>query len=319
MSMPMSPAETMPDVAQCMPAQDAAPLEWVGMSGIEMPITWPGSTTPTRARVSAGVNLLRPEARGIHMSRLYLELDRALSGEPLTPCLVRRVLRSFLSTHDALSDRAELRIEFEHLVRRPALASANSGWRSYPTRIAGVLDRGHATIELGVRVLYASTCPASAALARQLVQQRFAQAFARDRTLERDAVLAWLGAEHAATPHAQRSSADVRVRLVPSFAGFPLEELVDRVETALGTPVQAAVKREDEQAFAQRNGENLMFCEDAARRIHRALDADERIADFVVRATHHESLHAHDAMAIATKGVPGGYSAAGATTGSLPF
>ena len=52
-----------------------------------------------------------------------------------------------------------------------------------------------------------------------------------------------------------------------------------------------------------------MFCEDAARRIRRVLDADERIADFWLRAEHYESLHPHDAVAIATKGVPGGYAA----------
>ena len=37
------------------------------------------------------------------------------------------------------------------------------------------------------------------------------------------------------------------------------------MEAALGTPVQTAVKREDEQAFARLNGRNLMFCEDAPR------------------------------------------------------
>jgi GTP cyclohydrolase I len=35
--------------------------------------------------------------------------------------------------------------------------------------------------------------------------------------------------------------------------------------------VQTAVKRADEQAFALANGQNLMFCEDAARRLHLAL------------------------------------------------
>jgi GTP cyclohydrolase I len=50
-----------------------------------------------------------------------------------------------------------------------------------------------------------------------------------------------------------------------------------------------------------------MFCEDAARRIRTALDADERIADFHVRVAHHESLHAHDAVAVASRGVTGGF------------
>jgi GTP cyclohydrolase I len=131
--------------------------------------------------------------------------------------------------------------------------------------------------------------------------------------LDYDAVLAWLGTEEGicATPHSQRSIAEVRTRIVPSFADFPILDLIDRIEGALKTPVQAAVKREDEQAFARLNGENLMFCEDAARRMQAALDADERIADFWIRATHYESLHPHNAVAVAVKGVPGGYAADG--------
>jgi GTP cyclohydrolase I len=44
-------------------------------------------------------------------------------------------------------------------------------------------------------------------------------------------------------------------------------ELIDLVENTLKTPVQAAVKREDEREFARLNGANLMFCEDAGRRL----------------------------------------------------
>jgi GTP cyclohydrolase I len=126
--------------------------------------------------------------------------------------------------------------------------------------------------------------------------------------LDRAAVFAWLGSEDGicATPHSQRSTAEVRVRLASGF-DLPIVDLVDAIEDALKTPVQTAVKREDEQAFALLNGQNLMFCEDAARRMHAALDADARIQDFWVRASHHESLHAHDAVAVATKGVEGGY------------
>jgi GTP cyclohydrolase I len=100
----------------------------------------------------------------------------------------------------------------------------------------------------------------------------------------------------------------VRVRLQPGF-DFPILDLINAVEGALKTPVQTAVKRADEQAFARLNGQNLMFCEDAARRVQQALDGDERIADFWVRASHLESLHPHDAVAVASKGVAGGYGA----------
>jgi len=303
----------MPDVANEAQPAVAGTLEWVGMGNIDVPVTLAGSdgsAVRAPARVSAYVNLTQPDVRGIHMSRLYLHVDKHLSAEPLTPCSIRRLLRDFLESHAELSDRAMVRISFDHLVRRPALKSDNSGWKSYPLTIAGVMDKGQFILEVGCEVVYSSTCPCSAALARQLIQERFSEDFARGTPLDYDAVVAWLGREQGicATPHSQRSIAEVRVKLAPSF-GFPIVALIDRIEDALKTPVQTAVKREDEQAFALLNGENLMFCEDAARRIQAALAQDEHIADFWIRATHQESLHPHDAVAVATKGVAGGYSA----------
>jgi GTP cyclohydrolase I len=109
----------------------------------------------------------------------------------------------------------------------------------------------------------------------------------------------WLASERglAATPHAQRSRAEIRVHLKPAFDELPVTALIDAVEAALATPVQTAVKREDEQAFAELNAANLMFCEDAARRVAAALSADPRIARFEATVSHLESLHAHDAVA----------------------
>jgi GTP cyclohydrolase I len=304
-------ARAMPDIAKDAGASIAGTLDWVGMDRIDVPIRLggDGETTTSAARVAAYVNLKQPDVRGIHMSRLYLHVERSLADEALTPCSIRRLLRNFLESHAQLSDRALVRISFDHLVRRPALASANSGWKSYPVTVTGMIDKGHFSLELHCEVLYSSTCPCSAALARQLIQQRFAADFGPGRPLDHDAVVAWLGSEQGicATPHSQRSVASVRVKFAPAFA-FPIVELIDRIEDALKTPVQAAVKREDEQAFALLNGANLMFCEDAARRIQSTLERDERILDFHVRATHQESLHPHDAVAYATKGVTGGYS-----------
>lgn len=307
-------ARVLPDVANQPRSALAGALDWVGMGEIEMPVSLQGDNgrqMTSAARVNAFVNLTQPDVRGIHMSRLYLHVDKLLSSEPATPASLRRLLKDFLDSHAGLSDRAMVSLRFEHMVRRPALASDNSGWKSYPVSITAVMDRGHFALELGLSVAYSSTCPCSAALARQLIQEQFEADFAAGKPLDREAVLAWLGTEQGirATPHSQRSHADVKLRLVPSFQDIPIIEVIDRIEAALKTPVQTAVKRVDEQAFALLNGQNLMFCEDAARRMKAALQEDERIADFWLRASHLESLHPHDAVAVATKGVAGGYSA----------
>ena len=304
----------LPDVAVHAQPDLGGALDWVGMADIQMPVRFDagdGVAQRSSARVDAFVNLKRPDQRGIHMSRLYLRVEQALAETTLDVASLEHLLREFIDSQAALSDGARLRIRFDQLVRRPALRSAHSGWRAYPVEIGARLDEAGFAAELAVRVQYSSTCPASAALARQLIQDRFAADFASRETIARDEVLAWLGSEQGivATPHSQRSTADVRVKLAHGF-DLPIIDVIDLIEHALKTPVQTAVKREDEQAFALANGQNLMFCEDAARRMQRALDVDERIADFRVQATHHESLHPHDAVAVATKGVAGGYRAA---------
>ncbi len=308
-------ARVMPDIANDARPAVAGLLDWVGMGEIEMPVRVTdaaGAVLSSGARVNAFVNLRRPDVRGIHMSRLYLHVDRALSAESLSPCSLRRLLKDFLDSHAELSDRAMVQVHFDYLVRRPALVSDNTGWKSYPVSVTAVLDRGQFSLEVGIAAAYSSTCPCSAALARQLIQENFSADFAPGAALDYDSVMQWLGSEHGinATPHSQRSTAEVKARLAPSFQNLPFIEIIDCVEQALKTPVQTAVKREDEQAFARLNGQNLMFCEDAARRMQKALDEDDRISDFWVRASHFESLHPHNAIAIATKGVAGGYSSA---------
>ena len=91
--------------------------------------------------------------------------------------------------------------------------------------------------------------------------------------------------------------AEVEVELTEGFDQLPVAALADALEQALGTPVQTAVKREDEQAFARANAENLMFCEDAARRVGAALSSLPWVRSWQAKVSHLESLHAHDAVA----------------------
>ncbi|NEZ03831.1 GTP cyclohydrolase I FolE2 [Wenzhouxiangella sp. XN201] len=302
----------LPDVASQVEAQIAGQLDWVGMNEIELPVLLDGSDgrrMQTTARISAFVDLERPEKRGIHMSRLYLHLDRALAEHTVTPALLRHLLRDFLDSHEDLSSRAMIRLDFDYMLRRRSLASDNSGWKRYPISIIAGLEGREFELEMAFQVVYSSTCPCSAALARQLIQDQFRKDFADSGSVDAESVLAWLGSEEGivATPHSQRSAADLRLQLAPSFEAFPFVEVIDAIEGALKTPVQAVVKREDEQAFALLNGQNLMFCEDAARRVQTALESHERVIDFWARCRHFESLHPHNAVAIVTKGVEGGY------------
>ncbi|WP_353232424.1 GTP cyclohydrolase FolE2 [Pseudomonas helleri] len=287
-------ALTLPDIAS-QNARQIVPLDWVGMCGIALPIVIEGQRLTATA--DAGVSLDDGEARGIHMSRLYLALEM-LESQDLNPLLLKKVLQQFLDSHDDLSICAYLRIHTQMLLKRPALVSPLSGWKTYPVSIDASLKNGMFHVELKIEVNYSSTCPCSAALARQLIQQQFVNDFA-NKPLEHADVLAWLGSSQGivATPHSQRSTAILQTQLSNDQRALPIEVIIDEAEAALGTAVQTAVKRADEQAFALANGQNLMFCEDAARRLNVALKAVPGVQGFNLKVVHAESLHSHDAVA----------------------
>lgn len=300
-SLPVAPRADLPDVAhQRVPL--ARPLDWVGMENIALPVRIPdgqGGQLQVAASIDLSVNLANADARGIHMSRLYLELQEGLAREAITPAGLRHLLQTSVDSQAGLATQARLRIRYEALLQRKALESDYAGWKRYPVEIEATLADGHLTLALAFSVEYSSTCPASAALSRQANAERFTEDFAAAHPLSVNVVHDWLASERglAATPHAQRSRASVRVELRPQFDELPLVALVDALEAALATPVQTAVKRVDEQAFARLNAENLMFCEDAARRVASVLAGDARIARYDATVAHYESLHPHDAVA----------------------
>lgn len=288
------------DVALGPPGPDrAVALEEVGMEGVEIELLRDGSRIPARAQ--AAVSLINPDSRGIHMSRLFKLMTRLREQELSWPWL-EETLREMLASQSGLSDRGHLQVSLEWTVLRPALISGELGWRSYPLRWR--VDRGPSgpRRRLSLEVLYSSTCPCSAAISRQAVQDEFRREF-QGRSPAFSEIMEWLGRASVAVPHSQRSLARVDLELLPevAVASGPVE-WIDRVEKALGTAVQAAVKREDEQEFARLNARHQMFCEDAARSLYAALIRARELRDFCIEVRHFESLHPHDVVARVSKG-----------------
>lgn len=313
MKLPITPPPALADeVSRALPEAKAA-LARVGMEGIEMPIRFAaeGETFRLPAKVSAWVDLQAGTARGIHMSRLYALSDEYLGRATPDRDVLYALLGAFLQSHEDISGRAGISIDAVLPLRRPALLSGLSGWRQYPFQLRAERDGDGAFVcELEVGVQYSSTCPGSASMARQLVQQRFSQVFG-DGEVDAAQIAEWLASPEGgvATPHAQRSLAQVRIRLSDDASdALPVAQLIDRIEAALTTPVQAAVKRIDEQEFARLNGATPMYCEDAARRLIAALEPVAAFADYRIRVAHLESLHPHDAVAVSVKGVSGGFT-----------
>jgi GTP cyclohydrolase I len=294
----------LPDIALHAAPEVQAPLSWVGMEGIVLPLRLPGALggQTVAAKASFSVDLPDASVKGIHMSRLYVRLMEFAERSVLEESALLALLDDAIDSHaDCSSTSASICLSFAWLKRQAALMTpALHGYRSYPVRIQASRQRHRSDLCMQFEVSYASTCPGSAALARQALSQHFRASMA-DEKLAVSEMQAWLEAHGSfATAHAQRSSASIALALDPDFKIDQLPDLVEAAEQALGTPLQTAVKRADEQAFARLNGANLMYSEDAARRLQAALRPLVRHAAIKVR--HFESLHPHDAVALATLG-----------------
>ena len=74
---------SLPDVAADAAVNAPGSLDRVGMSRVELPIRLKrltGEDILVPARATVMVNLADPHAKGIHMSRLYLQAQRELAG-----------------------------------------------------------------------------------------------------------------------------------------------------------------------------------------------------------------------------------------------
>lgn len=288
--------ETLPDMMEAVNAAEGArvPIQQVGCANFRLPLqfrTAAGKVVTLETAVTGTVSL-QAGLKGINMGRImrsfYEHQDDVFTFEVLRKLLVKyqRKIDSF---------HARVRLAFSYPMLQPSLRSGLAGWQYYRVAFEATMDaEGKFRRVIEFDFVYSSTCPCSAELAEHARQTRGVYA----------------------TPHAQRSKARVKVELAPGRV-VSIEDLQRHCANALKTETQVMVKREDEQAFAELNGANIKFVEDAARLLYRELASDKRIADFQIACSHLESLHSHDAVSVIVKGVPGGMTADFMDFGSL--
>ena len=311
-----------------------APIKLVGLQGIQLPlqVQWGDEVQKIIAKVHIFVSLDEPALRGIHMSRLYLSLHEFSKNQILNLSTLNDLLDNCISSQKGISSNGRIRISWKGFLQKKALQSPHKGWHVYPCFYEVIQSKGLKKISagnpnglkktskngisslenevvsvnnspsysekfLGGKILYSSTCPCSAALSRNLMQNKFKE---DGKNFSYSETIRWLGKESSfvGTPHSQRSEARFKVKVIKDIS---LPALIQGMEKALATPVQVAVKREDEQEFARLNSQNLMYSEDAVRKIKNYLETQKDIINYQVKVRHIESLHPFDTIAMVTK------------------
>lgn len=284
------------------------PLRKVGIAPVDLPIRVPrrdGTEQVLQAQASLYASLDSAAAKGLNLSRFYLLIHDAVENQ-LTNDAIKRALKAAAEKQGATRAWAKLRFKYPWTQR--SLRSNLLGYIGYDVEIEGEYVKKRRIIgyapnpELGlpadpfrpifeeyeeykfyltVKYTYSSTCPCSFELAY-------------DARKRRDA---------AANAHSQRSIATIKIEYNPDDMIW-IEDVIEMARQEIPTEVQVVVKRVDEQAFAELNGSNLLFSEDACRILYARLDKwfDEgKIRDFSIAIEHIESLHPWSAIAITSK------------------
>jgi len=254
-------------------------IQHVGISNFRLPIrfhTRDNGDLTLETSVTGTVSL-EADKKGINMSRImrsfYAHAERTFSFE-----VIEAALDDYKADLESFDARIQMRFSFPMKV--DSLRSGLSGYQYYDIALELVEINGVRKKIMHLDYVYSSTCPCSLELSEHARSAR----------------------GQLATPHSQRSVARISVALDEEAKCLWFEDLIDACRRAVPTETQVMVKREDEQAFAELNAANPIFVEDAVRLFCAELQADQRIGDFRVIASHQESLHSHDAVSLLVEG-----------------
>jgi GTP cyclohydrolase I len=95
--------------------------------------------------------------------------------------------------------------------------------------------------------------------------------------------------------HNQRSHVTITARLRDHIW---IEELIEIAESEASCELYGILKRPDEKYVTERAYDNPKFVEDMVRDVATRLNADDRIAAYVVESENFESIHNHSAYAL---------------------
>ena len=300
-------------------------LDKVGINGVDLPIKFlrrDGTAEQLYVKASLYGSLDDPNIKGLNLSRFPIIMHQLLKPQmieadatgPSPEHFSIDVMKDMLTmmakkqgsrhaygkfrfaypwVQEALRTRKEFAnkpadesLIFEEAEGKYLSHDKAEGYIFYQCELEGQLHDGVHKFYLTVDYVYSSTCPCSFELAQDAREHR----------------------GKAANGHSQRSIAKIKVEFDPDKVVW-IEDVVELARRQVPTEVIVICKRRDEQAFAELNGSNLLFTEDAARLLYEGLDewhVEGRISDFSIVTEHIESLHPWSATAVVTKGVKGG-------------
>ncbi len=198
--------------------------------------------------------------KGTHMSR-FVEILNS-HEKAISVDSFEAILREMCERLEAESGYLEMRFPF--FINKEAPVSGVRSLMDYDVTLVGEIRSGEFEMRLKVLVPVTSLCPCSKKIS-----------------------------EYGA--HNQRSHVTVTATLAEHVW---IEEIVDLVEKEASCELWGLLKRPDEKYVTERAYDTPKFVEDMVRDVAARLNADGRIAAYVVESENFESIHNHSAYAL---------------------
>ena len=197
--------------------------------------------------------------KGTHMSR-FVEILH--SEREISVESFRAMLATMTERLEA--DAGHIEMSFPFFVMKRAPVSGVESLMDYHASLIGERRGGHIDTWVKVVVPVTSLCPCSKRISSY-------------------------GA------HNQRSHVTINARLRKHIW---IEELIEIAESEASCELYGILKRPDEKFVTERAYDNPKFVEDMVRDVATRLNADDRIAAYVVESENFESIHNHSAYAL---------------------
>jgi GTP cyclohydrolase I len=266
MSPPPAPAKIARPVFEVEDVQARAdtrrlPINRVGIKEIRHPVRVKDRSAGEQHTV-ANFNMyvsLPHNFKGTHMSR-FVEI---LHGE-------REIsVESFQAMLAKMTDRLEadaghIKMTFPFFVMKEAPVSGVKSLMDYRASLIGERRKGGTEMWVRVVVPVTSLCPCSKKIS-------------------------------AYGAHNQRSHITITAKLRHHIW---IEELIEIAESEASCELYGILKRPDEKYVTERAYDNPKFVEDLVRDVVTRLNAEDRIAAYVVESENFESIHNHSAYAL---------------------
>ncbi len=256
---------TIPDV-QSTPDTRHIAIQRVGVKGVRYPVMLKTSTGVHASVGHWNMYVHLPEQqKGTHMSRFIALLEElsAKDSAPLDISVFSTLLRKMVTLLEADSGRVELSLPY--FINKTAPISGVQSLMDYEIGLCGEIKQGKLEIHLKVVVPVTSLCPCSKKIS-------------------------------AYGAHNQRSH--ITVNMLLADESLLIDELIAKIEAQASCELYGLLKRPDEKYVTERAYDNPKFVEDLVRDVAGMLNADSKIAAYVLEAENFESIHNHSAYAL---------------------